>query len=113
MSIFNRNKNIPTPPAPAEQETRNFYSDALNFNAVSSFVSSKSLRLGAVKKCVDALSNGIATLPINIYSTDETTGFKSIDYKHPLNRILNLEPSVNMTAFNFFTFIINSIEPTA
>ena len=109
MSIFNRNKNIPTPPAPAEQETRSFYSDALSFNAISSFVSSKSLRLGAVKKCVDALSNGIATLPINIYSTDETTGFKSIDYKHPLNRILNLEPSANISAFNFFTYVINSI----
>lgn len=112
MNIFSRNKNIPTPPETLltpEQETRSFYSDAVSFNAVSSFVSSKSLRLGAVKKCVDALSNGIATLPINVYSTDNVTGFKTIDYKHPLNRILNLEPSVNMTAFNFFTFIINSI----
>jgi len=112
MPLFKRNKNIEQPEqislptVPVEE--RSFYSDALNFNSISSFVASKSLRLSTVFACSDILSNGIATLPINIYEIDET-GFKKINYQHPLNKLLNLQPSTLFSAFNFFKSTINSL----
>jgi len=111
MPFLTRNKNIqPVQPiAPAEPiEERSFYSDALNFNSVSSYVSSKNLRLSTVFACTDILSNGIATLPINIYEVDET-GFKKINYQHPLNKLLNLQPSTLFSSYNFFKSLINSL----
>lgn len=109
MGFFTKNKQEVTPPQINQQtEERSFFNGALSYNTTSSFVNSQSMRLSAVNGCVNAIAKSISTLPINIYNTDEQ-GFNNIIYQHPLLKLLNKQPSKNITKYNFFYKIIDSI----
>lgn len=102
----------PASPAPQniEQNTeqRSFFSDALSFNTLSSYTTSTSMRLSAVYSAVNAISNAVATLPLNIYQID-SNGYKLQNNNHQYNYLLNVQPSNNLSKFNFFKLIISSV----
>lgn len=110
--LFNNNNNnnkieVEKPKIVVEEE-RSYFSDALNFNSISSYTSSSSMRLSAVYCAVNAISNAVAILPFNVYNVD-TKGFKYVNYQHPLNNLLNVQPSKNLSKFNFFKLLVSSI----
>ena len=110
MDLFNRNKKPKNtnPTQKIEEENRSYYSGALTFNSISSYVSSQNMRLSSVYCAVNAISNAVATLPLNIYNFD-SLGFKQIFYNHPAFNLLNKQPSKNLSRFNFYKMVISSI----
>ena len=91
-----------------QPEQRSYFADALNYNSLSSYSSSQSMRLSAVYACVNVISNSIASLPLNVYNI-ESNGFKNANYLHPAYRLLNIQPSQNLSRFNFFKLIVSSV----
>ena len=63
------------------------------------------LEVMACYACVRLISNQVATLPLNIYRDDEDGG-RIKDKKHPLYKILNIEPNPYMTAYQFWNAIM-------
>lgn len=61
----------------------------------------KPLLLSAVYRCVDLISDSVATLPLKVYEIDEN-GFKREAKEHPLYWLLNNEPNQEMTRYTFF-----------
>jgi HK97 family phage portal protein len=110
MSLFHHIKQTTQPQNTQQQqeESRSYFSNALSFNSISSYVSSQSMRLSAVFSATNAISNAVATLPINVYINDNQ-GYKSINYTNPVQNLLNLQPSPNLSRYNFFKLIVESI----
>ena len=59
-----------------------------------------SLKLAAFWRCVHVLSNSVAILPWKIYKR-EKDGTRSVDYDHPVGRLLDRVPNSEMTAYSF------------
>ena len=105
FDLFSRKNYIEQQTQP---EQRSYFADALNYNSISSYSSSQSMRLSAVYACVNVISNSIASLPINVYNI-ESNGFKNVNYLHPVYRLLNIQPSQNLSRYNFFKLIVSSV----
>jgi HK97 family phage portal protein len=68
-----------------------------------------SLRLIPVFACVRLLANTIASLPFPVYRYT-TGGGKRRDWEHPLYPILHDAPNQEMSAFDFWSAIVASLE---
>ena len=68
FNIFKRNKH-------KEERALTYYSDALNFNNYSSFSANYAMRLSAVYRAVELISDSVAMLPIYVQFED-SDGFK-------------------------------------
>ncbi len=67
------------------------------------------LKIAAVWRCVSLISTSIATLPWQIRKPDGK-GNSAIVHGHPIDRLLNVAPNSEMTAFSFkSTFIANKL----
>jgi HK97 family phage portal protein len=64
--------------------------------------------LSTVYRCVDLISDSVATLPLETYRIDEG-GFKEQYKTHPAYQLLGLEPNENMTKYVFFKTLITSV----
>lgn len=74
----------------------------------TTFCSDNSLKLSAVYRCVNCISESIAQLPISIYKTD-SKGYKIKNTKHDLYKILNLQPNQRMSRYTLIQLIIQSM----
>lgn len=109
MGLFTRKK--PDVVKPVEQrsveERENVFGLALNYNGFSTYKTSLALTLSAVYRCVEVITNGVASLPVKLYKVDGD------GYKHELNSklsyILSKKPSDKINAFNFYKLIVKDI----
>jgi HK97 family phage portal protein len=98
MGIFNRNKK--------QIETRGLF-DSLSFNYNGSYKESKAMRLSAVYRCVEVISDAIAQLPLEPYLIDKE-GYKRKYKEHPTYNLLSKEPNKLMSRFTFIKTLVVS-----
>ena len=98
FNIFKRNKN-------KEERALTYYSDALNFNNYSSFSANYAMRLSAVYRAVELISDSIAMLPIFVQFEDKD-GFKTRYNEHSTNKLLNEQPNSIMTRYQFIKLLL-------
>lgn len=89
------------------KEEENVFGLALNYNGWSTYKTSQSLALSAVYRCVEVITNGVASLPVKLYRTDKK-GFK-YEMHNNLSFILSKKPTGKMNAFTFYKLIVKDI----
>lgn len=89
------------------KEDENVFGLALNYNGWSTYKTSQSLALSAVYRCVEVITNGVASLPVKLYRTDEK-GFK-YEMHNNLSFILSKKPTGKINAFTFYKLIVKDI----
>lgn len=89
------------------KEEENVFGLALNYNGWSTYKTSQSLALSAVYRCVEVITNGVASLPVKLYRTDEK-GFK-YEMHNNLAFILSKKPTGKINAFTFYKLIVKDI----
>lgn len=99
FNIFKRNKNK------EERALTGYYSDALNFNNYSSFSANYAMRLSAVYRAVELISDSIAMLPIYTMFEDKD-GFKTRYNEHSASKLLNNQPNQLMTRYQFIKLLL-------
>jgi HK97 family phage portal protein len=105
--IFKRNQQ------PVDTEQRSIvdegtvYGLALNFNGYSTYKTSQALNLSTVYRCVEVISNGVASLPVKLYRIDGD-GYK-IELNDTLSYVLSKKPNEKMNAFTFYKLIVKDI----
>ena len=98
FNIFKRNKH-------KEERALTYYSDALNFNNYSSFSANYAMRLSAVYRAVELISDSIAMLPVYVQFEDED-GFRTRYNEHSTNKLLNYQPNNLMTRYQFIKLLM-------
>ena len=89
------------------KEEESVFGLALNYNGWSTYKTSQSLALSAVYRCVEVITNGVASLPVKLYRTDEK-GFK-YEMNNNLSFILSKKPTGKINAFTFYKLIVKDI----
>ena len=103
-NIFDRFKRKTIAPlqTPAE-ETRDEYQNpimgTLNYGSYASYNQNKSLKLSTVYRCINLISDSIASLPLLPFKYDGN--WKKIDTLNPLYNILNVQPNSIMSSYTF------------
>jgi len=108
MSFLNRILNI-------KNTKREFTDDAfqspllgtLNFNTATNYSTSHALRLSVVYRCINLVSDSIASLPLVPYTYNGE--WKTIDYSNNIYNLLNVQPNQYMGAFSFKKLLITSM----
>lgn len=107
MGLFTRKKPVTVEPEKRSSEPENVFGLALNYNGYSTYKTSLALNLSAVYRCVEVISNGVASLPVKLYRVDGD------GYKHELDSdlsyVLNKRPSEKMNAFTFYKLLVKDI----
>lgn len=93
--------------AEQRKEEENVFGLALNYNGWGTYKTSQSLALSAVYRCVEVITNGVASLPVKLYRTDEK-GFK-YEIHNNLSFILSKKPTGKINAFTFYKLIVKDI----
>ena len=85
------------------------FGDALTYagspNTISEY---KSILLSTVYRCVDLISNSVASLPFEPYEVS-CDGYRKKLHDHPIYHVLNYEPNERMTRFIFMKVHIKSV----
>jgi len=76
----------------------------IRFASAGTYTAAKATKLSTVYRCVNLLSDSIASLPLNPYTYDGN--WKKINYTDGKYNILNVEPNPYMSAFMFKKFIV-------
>lgn len=97
----------PTPTSTEERSSFDGFGLALNYNGYSTYKTNNSMTLAAVYRCVEVISNSVASLPLKLYNFDED-GYM-IELKNDLSYILSKKPSSKMNAFTFYKLITKDI----
>lgn len=107
MGFWNKQNEITVPEIRSVESYNN--ATGLNYNSMSAFSTNNysAMNLSAVYACVTALSNGVATLPLNVFETD-ADGFKST-IEHPITSLVNKQPSTNFSSFDFWKLTVSSV----
>lgn len=90
-------------------EQRSVWDDmavSLQYGNGSTYKTSYSMSLSAVYRCVDVISNAVASLPCRVYAVD-TNGYKK-ELQNELSRILSKTPSDKMSAYSFYKLLVAS-----
>lgn len=67
-----------------------------------------SMKLAAVYRCVNVISESVAQLPIDVFRLDDE-GYKSAYRKHPAYTLLREFPNPDMTRFIFLKTLVSSV----
>ena len=106
MGLFSRKK-----PETVEVEQRSdegsIFGLALNYNGFSTYRTSLALTLSAVYRCVEVITNGVASLPVKLYKVDKD-GYR-YELHNDLSYILSKKPSGKINAFTFYKLIVKDI----
>lgn len=108
MGLFNRKK-----PDVSDTEKRSVISEenvwglALNYGGYSTYKTSQALALSAVYRCVEVITNGVASLPVKLYRVDEK-GYK-YELKNDLSYILSKRPNKKMNAYTFYKLMMKDV----
>lgn len=104
MSIFNRKPKIAEPIVEQREELSQQFNSfnpiygTLNFTSFNSYTQTKSLKLSAVFRCIDLISNDIAVMEINNFLIKGKWKQKQ---KNTLYNLLNVQPNQYMSSFTF------------
>ena len=107
MGLFSRKKPDVVETEQRSVEEENVFGLALNFNGYSSYKTSTALALSAVYRCVEVITNGVASLPVKLYRVDGD-GFK-YEMNDNLSFVLSKKPNKKMNAFTFYKLIVRDI----
>jgi HK97 family phage portal protein len=106
MGFFNRKKDNELNERKYELDNPFFlgsyttaYSKSINKNSY--------LKLATVNRCVELITNAVASLPLNPYIYKEN--WKYINYDTPLYNLLNIQPNQFMSAFTFKKLIVQNM----
>lgn len=108
MGLFNKKK-----PDVSETEKRSVVSEdnvwglALNYGGFSTYKTSQALALSAVYRCVEVITNSVASLPVKLYRVDEK-GFR-YELKNDLSYILSKRPNKKMNAYTFYKLMMKDV----
>lgn len=80
---------------------------ALNYNGFSTYKTTQAMTLAAVHRCVTVIMNGVASLPVRLYTYDDK-GFK-MELKNDLSYILGKRPNPRMNAYTFYSLLVKDI----
>lgn len=97
FNLFKRNKQPKKVKLPIEE--RSYYSDSLLFNANSTYSSQYAMRISAVYRAVNLISDSIAMLPIGVKVIND--GYKESYNEHSAAKVLR-NPDPLMSKFNFY-----------
>jgi HK97 family phage portal protein len=108
MSIFQRkqNKKVNNIEERSTESWNPLYG-TLSFNSYSSYSQSKALKLSTVYRCVNLISDSIASLPFNPYFYKDN--WKYINYDSTLYNLLNVQPNPYIGKFNFMKLVVTSM----
>jgi HK97 family phage portal protein len=82
---------------------------SLQFNGLTSYREGAAMFNSAVFRCVELLSNAVASLPVVVNQVN-SKGYKKPKPKHPVYKLLNSKPNQRQTKFTFFkSLIINML----
>ena len=90
-----------------KKEERSYSPLSFSYNSSTSYKGGKAMLLSALYRCVDVISDSVASLPLEPYMMDEQ-GYKRKLYNHPCYNILNREPNNKMSRFTFMKTLIVS-----
>lgn len=76
----------------------------LRFSSAGTYTAAKAMKLSTVYRCVNLLSDSIASLPVNPYTYKGD--WKSINYDDGKYNLLNVQPNPYMSAFMFKKLMI-------
>lgn len=107
MGIFSRKKPVTVEPEKRSVEPENIFGLALNYNGYSTYKTSLALTLSAVYRCVEVITNGVASLPVKLYRIDDK-GYK-MELNDELSYVLGKKPNKKMNAFTFYKLIVKDI----
>lgn len=109
MGLFSRKKPDVIQPVETRstEERENVFGLALNYNGYSTYKTSLALTLSAVYRCVEVITNGVASLPVKLYRVDGD-GYK-YEMHSGLSYILSKKPSDKVNAFTFYKLIVKDI----
>ena len=92
-----------------KKEERGYSPLSFSYNSSTSYKGGKAMLLSALYRCVDVISDSVASLPLEPYMMDEQ-GYKRKLYNHPCYNILNREPNNKMSRFTFMkTLVVSTI----
>ena len=90
-----------------KKEERSYSPLSFSYNSSTSYKGGKAMLLSALYRCVDVISDSVASLPLEPYMMDEQ-GYKRKLYNHPCYNILNREPNNKMSRFTFMKTLVVS-----
>lgn len=90
-----------------ERGINQFEGIGLSFGG-SSYKNDYAMKLSAVYRCVNCISDAVAQLPMEIFKVDKR-GFKTKDRKHTSFKVLNKKPNNRMTRYTFITLMVQSM----
>lgn len=107
--IFTRHSHENKPPI----KNNNFsVIPELNIGSVSfgcsTYTNEYAMKLSAVYRAVNCISDSVAQLPLEILKIDKN-GYKLKDRKNPSFKVLNAKPNKRMTRYTFISLIIQSM----
>lgn len=105
--LFKRNQQTVEPEQRAVEKEESVFGLALNYNGYSTYKTSLALNLSTVYRCVEVISNGVASLPVKLYRIDGK-GFK-FELNDDLSYVLNKKPNEKMNSFTFYKLIVKDI----
>ena len=106
MGLFTRKKPVTVEPEQRSNE-ESIFGLALNYNGYNTYKTSLALTLSAVYRCVEVITNGVASLPVKLYKVDKD-GYK-YELNNELSYILSKKPSGKINAFTFYKLIVKDI----
>jgi HK97 family phage portal protein len=106
-NIFNRKNEIKCDNRSYDNDFQNPILGTLSISNYSSFTTKKSLKLSTVYRCVNLISDSIASLPLIPYTYRKN--WKYINYDNGLYNLLNVQPNSIISAFTFKKMIITSM----
>lgn len=80
---------------------------AYSTSYINSINKNSYLKLATVNRCVELISNSVASLPLIPYSYKEN--WKYINYDTPLYNILNVQPNEYMSAYMFKKMVVQNM----
>lgn len=98
--IFKRNRDKPHYFMPDTPSTIQFGS--------SLYSNDSAMKLSAVYRAVNAISDSVAQLPLEIFKIDRK-GFKIKDLKNTSYKLLNQKPNIRMNRYTFISLLIQSM----
>jgi HK97 family phage portal protein len=112
MGIFTRKQKpqVTEQRGIGDNEWTNPIMGTLSLTSFSQYTSAKAMRLSTVYRCVNLISDSVASMPIIPYTyfdrSGKLTDWKYIDYSNNLFNLFNIQPNTVMSANTFKRMIV-------
>ena len=108
MGLFDIFKRSQVPQKETEQRSEdNIFGLALNYNGYSTYKTNQALALSAVYRCVMVIMNGVASLPVKLYTYD-SNGYKH-QVRNNLSYVIGKKPNKKMNKYTFYSLLVKDI----